>query len=201
MTYLKAPSGTGKTTLAKCIAGLLPADYLRMNIGKVILTERTPRQFWRKKLLGKWMTMSFQHADESLSMRSTVEGIFDGLPKKVRGDRRSMEVLLGLLFDPSEVGSLRGRSIRTLSGGQKQKLNLLRCLSLETAIIILDEPLNGLDLASAKRVLALIRQLKEKGNGFLVISHNEEIFDIQADEVLFLRQSPAEGEEAADVMG
>ncbi len=69
-----------------------------------------------------------------------------------------------------------------LSGGQKQKLNLLRGLFLETQLIILDEPLNGLDFDSTTRVLLMLRQRLRRGNAILVISHNEEIFDSQVRE-------------------
>jgi ABC-type multidrug transport system ATPase subunit len=69
------------------------------------------------------------------------------------------------------------RPIKFLSGGQKQRLNLLRTLSLDTELLILDEPLNGLDFLSLKKVIDLLLTKQEEGKGILLISHNEEIFD------------------------
>jgi putative ABC transport system ATP-binding protein len=83
------------------------------------------------------------------------------------------------LFEPDMADEILEREVSNLSGGQKQRLNLLRGLSLETGLIILDEPLNGLDFESSIRVLDLLRERQQRGNSILVISHNEEIFDSQ----------------------
>ena len=69
-----------------------------------------------------------------------------------------------------------------LSGGQKQRLNLLRTLVLGTGLIILDEPLNGLDFNSVKKVLGLLDEKRAHGSALLMISHNEEIFEHFIDE-------------------
>ena len=67
--------------------------------------------------------------------------------------------------------------VKHLSGGQKQRLNLLRSLVLDTDVLVLDEPLNGLDFASSVKVLSKIEDRLRGGGSVLVISHNEEIFD------------------------
>lgn len=188
LTYLKAPSGTGKTTIAKAMLGLVTPRRLRMRVGNVTLSERTPQQYWRTNLLGKTMTMSFQHADEALSQQAMVPDVFDALPGRASRNKTPVRRMLALLFEPSEVESFQTRRVRTLSGGQKQRLNLLRCLVLDAPIVILDEPLNGLDLESARKVLSLIVLQKERGKGFLVISHNEEIFDAHADATVYLQR-------------
>jgi ABC-type multidrug transport system ATPase subunit len=81
--------------------------------------------------------------------------------------------------------------VKYLSGGQKQRLNLLRSLILQTDILILDEPLNGLDFASAAKVIAKIEMKLQSGIGVLVISHNEEIFDtlVAAEDIYYLHSS------------
>ncbi|MEO6098639.1 MAG: ABC transporter ATP-binding protein, partial [Fibrobacteria bacterium] len=66
-------------------------------------------------------------------------------------------------------------------GGQKQRLNLLRTLILAPPLVILDEPLNGLDFESIKKVLSMLERMAAKGCGFLMISHNEEIFESYVD--------------------
>ena len=69
------------------------------------------------------------------------------------------------------------RPVTLLSGGQKKRLNLIRALILDTDILILDEPFNGLDFFTLQKVLNLIRKKQKEGNSFLLISHNEEIID------------------------
>lgn len=182
MTYLKAPSGTGKTTLVKLMMGLLRGEYFRMNLGRDSINEQTSEAFWRRNVWGRTMTMVFQHADEALNPRSTVRDTFRGLPSKGPVVRERILHTLEELFDADVAREILDHEVARLSGGQKQKLNLLRGLFLETQLIILDEPLNGLDFDSTTRVLLMLRQRLRRGNAILVISHNEEIFDSQVRE-------------------
>ncbi|HSQ75989.1 MAG TPA: ATP-binding cassette domain-containing protein, partial [Bacteroidota bacterium] len=86
------------------------------------------------------------------------------------------------------------RRVGSLSGGQKQRLNILRSLLLETPLLILDEPLNGLDFASMKNVLDLLHERLARGQGILLISHNEEVFDalIPAEDLYHLTAGPSD---------
>lgn len=188
MTYLKAPSGTGKTTLVKLMIGLIPAGRLRLTLEDVQLTEHSGRQYWQTHIWGKKMTMVFQHADEALNPRSTVAETFEGLPSRKRVTPDDVRRILGELFDGEIGNDFLRRRVSALSGGQKQRLNLLRGLSLNTEILILDEPLNGLDFESATKVLAMLGEQQQEGKAILVISHNEEIFDalVSKDSVYYL---------------
>jgi peptide/nickel transport system ATP-binding protein len=177
LVYLKAGSGIGKTTVAKIVIGLQKADYFRIEIDGVRLGDVSPRQYWRKNLWGKKMTMAFQHADESLNPRSSVDDTLRILKRKSLQDREDVAKALGRLFDTGEIPELRGKKVWQLSGGQKQRLNLLRAFALETPLIILDEPLSALDFESIDRVLGLIRDARALGRAILLISHNEDIFD------------------------
>lgn len=192
MTYLKAPSGMGKTTLVKVMMGLLRADRFRMEFKGEVLTEKTPEAFWRDHIWGRSMTMVFQHADEALNQQSTVAGTFHGLPLRFPRTRSALTEFLEHLFPPDVIRDILDRKVSRLSGGQKQRLNLLRGLALQTDLLILDEPLNGLDFESSVRVLEMLRRRLDGGSAILVISHNEEIFDSQVrpDDVYYLRESP-----------
>jgi len=177
LVYLKAPSGTGKTTMMKMIMGLIRGDHLRMELDGTTITERTPAKVWRDHLWGRKLTMVFQHADEALNPRSTVAEAFQGLPFRAEMTEQVIEGILSELFDFEITGEFLRRPVSALSGGQKQRLNLLRSLSLNTDILLLDEPVNGLDFESITRVLSMIRARQKSGKGILLVSHNEEIFD------------------------
>jgi ABC-type multidrug transport system ATPase subunit len=69
------------------------------------------------------------------------------------------------------------KKVGYLSGGQKQSLNLLRTFVIQPDLIILDEPLNGLDFNRIQRVLELISDGLLQGSAILIITHNEEIVD------------------------
>jgi peptide/nickel transport system ATP-binding protein len=180
MVYVKAPSGTGKTTLVKRIMGLIPEGSFDASLKGMRLTGETPRRFWQERVWGKRMTMVFQHADEALNMHSTMRETLLGLPLRKPLTPQGFVRLVDDLFEGPEAGNLLGKKIRYLSGGQKQRLNLLRGLALDTDVLILDEPLNGLDFESATKVISIVRRKMETGMGLLVISHNEEIFDALA---------------------
>jgi ABC-type glutathione transport system ATPase component len=177
LAYLKAPSGTGKTTVVKLLMGLLRGRNLSARLGSIELNDRTPRHFWHKHIWGKRMTMVFQHADEALNLRASVRDVFSGLPLRHRLSRTAIEKEVRVFFGNGLDISFFDRTVGTLSGGQKQRLNLLRSLLLDADLLILDEPLNGLDFASMQRVLKLLQERMEEGKALLLISHNEEIFD------------------------
>lgn len=181
MTYLKAPSGMGKTTLVKVMMGLVRADTFRMHLGARAISERTAERYWRRRLWGRKMTMVFQHADEALNPQSSVVGAFHGLPLRFAATRAALAEFLQTLFAPEVVREIFRKKISALSGGQKQRLNLLRGLALQPALLILDEPLNGLDFDSSVRVLEMLKHRLQNAGAILVISHNEEIFDSQVD--------------------
>ncbi len=177
MAYLKAPSGVGKTTLAKIVMGIYHSESFRMSIGGMNITERTSSSVWPEKIWGKRAGMVFQHADEALNLESTVFETFSGLPLEISYTAESLRHVLLELFDGPLPEQFLRKKVAYLSGGQKQRLNLLRTLVLAPQLIILDEPLNGLDFNSVKKVLSLLDEKRSKGSAFLMISHNEEIFD------------------------
>ncbi|HUI92455.1 MAG TPA: ATP-binding cassette domain-containing protein [Chitinivibrionales bacterium] len=177
MVYVKAPSGVGKTTLAKVIMGLYPAQKFGMTLCGLRLTEKTPKKIWSAKIWGKKAGMVFQHADESLNLAASVKETFDGLPLSEKLTLGRLSQVLSELFDGKITQAFLAKKVAMLSGGQKQRLNLLRTIVLATDLLILDEPLNGLDFLSVKKVLSILDKKRSEGTAMLMISHNEEIFD------------------------
>jgi peptide/nickel transport system ATP-binding protein len=175
--YLKAESGTGKTTLAKVIMGLIRPEYLRLKISNIDFSEDSKPAQWKRQIWGKSAAMVFQHADEALNLSSSVRAVFDGLPGAKQMDDNTLLIQLRDYFDLSFERSFLDRKVSSLSGGQKQKLNLMRALMTNPQILILDEPFNGLDLGSLKKIVHLLQQKQAHGMGILLISHNEEIID------------------------
>jgi peptide/nickel transport system ATP-binding protein len=191
VTYLKAPSGTGKTTIVKLMMGLIKPETMSMELGSAVYSEKTDRNVWAQHVWGRRMTMVFQHADEALNQNSKVKDVFNGLPIAGPLNEKTIVKSLSELFDEELVRGFLETKVKYLSGGQKQRLNLLRSLILRTDILILDEPLNGLDFASAAKVIAKIEMKLQSGIGVLVISHNEEVFDtlVAAEDIYYLHSS------------
>ena len=181
--YVKAPSGTGKTTLAKILLGLENANF-EAEIDGIKLNGKTPRSVYKKSIYGKRLAIAFQHADEALNQNATVREIFDALENiDSESLRKSFEFLFG---EPLE--NFLEKKIKNLSGGQKQKINVLRALSATAKVTILDEPLNGMDLESVKRTILLLQNHVEKGNAVILISHNEDVFDKIIQKKIYLKE-------------
>lgn len=172
--YLKAPSGVGKTTIAKIMAGLMPAQSIDLQFERKPAPAISMRSEW-KKIWGRTLTMVFQHADEALNQQANVADALKGLPPSLNQEnvRQHIQTMYGTGIEKKFLK----QKIAHLSGGQKQRLNLLRALLLNAKIVLLDEPLNGLDFQSLSTVIERLRQKSEAGTGLVVISHNEEIFD------------------------
>jgi ABC-type dipeptide/oligopeptide/nickel transport system ATPase subunit len=175
--YLKAESGAGKTTVAKIIMGLQPCHYFKCTIGDVKIDQQTPEDKWEKNIWAKRMSMVFQHADEALNLNGKVKDIFRGLPLAQRNDRDFLIDKLKIVFEDGVDQTFLDQPVAYLSGGQKQRLNLIRALILDTDILILDEPLNGLDFMSLQRVMSILQDRQKQDKSYLLISHNEEIID------------------------
>ena len=182
MVYLKAPSGKGKTTLAKIVMGLTRAQKINFVLDGIHINESTDKKIWQREIWGKKAGMVFQHADEALDLQCTVEKIFSGLPEKKLTPEAVKHELSYLFEEELSAGKFLNKKISYLSGGQKQRLNLLRVLILNTPLVILDEPLNGLDLISIMKIVKILDEKRKQGCAVLIISHNEEIFNSIVDE-------------------
>ncbi len=184
--YLKGPSGIGKTSFAKAIMGLAPTDGLRVELKGLTLDSSTPRNVWKERVWGKSMSMVFQLSDEALNPQATVRQVLDGAPIP---NRTHLNKLLNEAFAVPE--KMFSRPVHSLSGGEKQRLNLVRTLALETDVVILDEPFSGVDFRTMQRILSWIEEQRRAGQTFIVISHQEEIFDalVPATQVFRIRRA------------
>ncbi len=132
LTYLSGPSGVGKTTLLRVLAGLLEPERGRISLpGRPILLFQEDRLF------------------PHLSARKQVEGV---LPKEKRGLAVDFLALVGLREDAEKLPG-------ELSGGMARRLALARCLALGGERYLLDEPFAGVDPERQKRIFQALREL------------------------------------------
>jgi len=175
ISYLKARSGAGKTSIAKMICGLLDAEHFSFRLNDKRYTEHTPKSEWNRTLWGKKIGLVFQHADRALNPNSTVWEVFKHLPIESMTKTTLLSYLSNVFSHVDEV--FLNKKTSELSGGQKQRINLLRTFALNTDIVILDEPFTGLDIKTMNTVLKMISDKLQEGTAFLLISHNESFFD------------------------
>lgn len=114
-------------------------------------------------------------------------------------DRRSMLKESRHVLDQLDIQipNLR-RPIRQMSGGQRQSVAIARAVYWNARLMIMDEPTAALGVAEQRKVLALVRTLRERGVPVLIISHNmQDVFAV-ADRIVVMRRGRKVGERAAN---
>ncbi len=174
LVALYGPSGSGKTTLLNLIGALdrpnagsillNGQDIVKMNDGKRAKLRRTQIGFIFQSdtLLPTYSALE----NIDLALRLPRLGLFERR-------RRAQAALqaVGLTAWASHVPD-------ELSGGQRQRVSIARALALHAAIILADEPTNGLDTRTARHILTLFRNIaKERGTTMLIVSHDPIVMD------------------------
>jgi energy-coupling factor transport system ATP-binding protein len=180
-------SGCGKTTLVRCINGLIPRSYKGERTGRVLLYGEDTADWSLAKISQKVGTVLQDPERQILGTKVLNEVAFGlenlGLPRP-EIIQRADEALVYLKISP-----LRDRETFHLSGGEKQKVALAGVLAMRPSILLLDEPLASLDPASAQDTLDMVRLLADEGMTVLMIEHRvEDVLGIRPDRVMFMTE-------------
>jgi len=174
-------NGSGKSTLAKCLNGLLvPTE------GDVWVNGANTRDRRAQIAIRATVGMAFQNPDSQMVSTVVEEEVAFG-PENLGVPRDELRWRVGRALGQTGLTSVRDRSPRTLSAGQKALLAIASILAMEPACLVLDESTAMLDPRSRGDILALIHRLHRNGMAVVAITHQmEEIVD--ADQVLVLEQ-------------
>jgi peptide/nickel transport system ATP-binding protein len=179
-------SGSGKSTVARVIAGLLPPAA-----GRLILSGKplAPLVAHRSKEDLKRVQIVFQSPDVALNPAHRVEFLI-GRPlqyfRGLSGRDKAVEIarLLEVVQLPPEMAKRRPHE---LSGGQKQRVNLARALAAEPELILCDEITSALDSLIAASIIDLLRDLRARhGLAYLFITHDVSTVATFADELMVM---------------
>ena len=165
-------SGSGKSTMARVMSGLLPASQGDVLLGGENLSRDLRK---RSRLELQKIQFVFQMADTALNPRQKIDQIlgrplefFTGL--KGGEKRKRIAELLEMVELPQDFS---GRYPDELSGGQKQRINLARALAASPEILLCDEVISALDTIVGANIIELLKQLrKNTGVSFVFISHD-----------------------------
>jgi ABC-type sulfate/molybdate transport systems ATPase subunit len=148
VTLLEGPSGGGKTTLLRLIAGLIPPDGGRIALGERVLADTATRTFVPPDARNVALVFQEYALFPHLDVASNVE--FGLRARRVPAPERAARVRRTL--DRFEIAALARARVTELSGGQRQRVALARALVVEPAALLLDEPLAALDPSTRDRV-------------------------------------------------
>lgn len=179
-------SGSGKSSVARCIARLVEPTAGRVVLGGQDISALRRRDLWRA--YGD-VQMVFQDPMSSLNPRSTArQTIEEPLRLHTDLDRAARAATVDDLLD--QVGlsrELAGRYPRQMSGGECQRVAIARAIAVDPKILLLDEPTASLDVSVRGHILDLLARLQaERGLAYLFISHDLQVVRHIADRVLVM---------------
>jgi lipopolysaccharide export system ATP-binding protein len=162
---LLGPNGAGKTTSFYIIVGLI-----KPLAGKVYLDDLdiTNEPMYRRAQRGIGYLAQEASVFRKLSVEDNIKAIleFTALSKEKQKER------LEILLDEFGLQNVRKNYGITLSGGERRRTEIARCLAVDPNFILLDEPFAGIDPIAVEDIQNIVKKLKEKNIGVLITDHN-----------------------------
>ncbi len=162
---LLGPNGAGKTTTFYMIVGLITPDN-----GKIFFDKReiTHMPMYKRARCGIGYLSQEPSVFRKLTVEENIMAVLELLPLTKKERKKRLEELLEEL----RMSSLAKSKAYTLSGGERRRLEITRCLVNNPSFILLDEPFSGVDPIAVFEVQQIIADLKKKGLGILLTDHN-----------------------------
>ena len=162
---LLGPNGAGKTTSFYMIVGLIPSDRGRIsldgsNISKMPIHSRAK------------LGLSYLPQEPSIFRKMTVAENILAILELQDLTREKMNARLEGLLQELGIGHIRNNPAISLSGGERRRVEIARCLASDPAFILLDEPFAGIDPIAVIDIQKIIKYLAEQKIGILITDHN-----------------------------
>jgi lipopolysaccharide export system ATP-binding protein len=162
---LLGPNGAGKTTTFYMVVGLLTPDR-----GRIVLdgTDITNLPMYRRCRQG----IGYLPQESSIFRKLTVEENLLAILETIDLSPRERQQRLHSLLRELSLSHLAKQRAFTLSGGERRRLEITRCLITSPNYILLDEPFTGIDPIAIADIQSIVARLKEMGIGVLITDHN-----------------------------
>ena len=168
---IKGPSGSGKSTLLSIIGTLDNADSGELLINGISIQENTNIDKLRNKSIG--FVFQFHNLISELTLEENVS-----LPKMIAKEQWDKDELIEL-FEYFDLKDRMNSFPNDLSGGEKQRVAVMRAVINNPSIIIADEPTGNLDKENALKMTSLFQKLNtEKKLTIIIATHDEDVFNI-----------------------
>ena len=162
---LLGPNGAGKTTSFYMIVGLVAADHGQIKIDQKDLT-RMPIHL--RSRLG----ISYLPQEPSIFRKLNVSQNILSIIELNEKSKIKQKEKLDLLLNELNIEHIRLNTAISLSGGERRRVEIARCLATNPKFILLDEPFAGIDPIAVLDIQTIIKQLSKKGIGILITDHN-----------------------------
>ncbi|SIS57732.1 LPS export ABC transporter ATP-binding protein [Phaeovulum vinaykumarii] len=162
---LLGPNGSGKTTCFYNIAGLIAPDAGRVTIDG---RDVTGLPMYRRARLGIGYLPQEASIFRGLSVEDNILAVLEIVERDPHRRRERLEELLGEF----SIAHLRAAPALALSGGERRRAEIARCLAADPKYLLLDEPFAGVDPIAVGEIRTLVHDLKARGIGVLITDHN-----------------------------
>lgn len=162
---LLGPNGAGKTTTFYMITGLVQADMGQIEIDGEDVTEEP---MYRRARRG----LGYLPQEASIFRGLTVTQNIMAVLELVESDKSVRLARLEELLEEFSVTHLRDTPAVALSGGERRRVEIARCLASNPSFILLDEPFAGVDPIAVNDIRDLVKHLKSRDIGVLITDHN-----------------------------
>ncbi|MFM1781521.1 MAG: putative lipopolysaccharide transport protein ATP-binding component of superfamily [Pseudomonadota bacterium] len=162
---LLGPNGAGKTTSFYMIVGLIPSDRGRISLDGANISKMPIHS--RAKL-----GLSYLPQEPSIFRKMTVAENILAILELQDLTREKMNARLEGLLQELGISQIRNNPAISLSGGERRRVEIARCLASDPAFILLDEPFAGIDPIAVIDIQKIIKYLAEQKIGILITDHN-----------------------------
>lgn len=196
ITAIIGPNGAGKSTLFNLIAGLTAPDS-----GSIVFKGHHLEDAlaYERPAHGLVKTFQIPHEFAGLTVLENVMVAAQDQPgenplRSLLGTRKTWEAEAAIekraraLIDYVGLSSLAQERSRVLSGGQRKLLELARALMVDPEMILLDEPVAGVNPTMAAKLMDLVQRLRKEGKTFLFIEHDMDIVMAHSDTVIVMHE-------------
>ena len=178
------PSGTGKSTLLRCLNYLDRPDSGVIRIGDLTVDVATARP---ADILALRRRTAFVFQNYSLFANKTArENITEALITVQRKPREAVEARADAILREIGLSDKAGAFPAALSGGQQQRIGIGRAMALDASLMLIDEPTSALDPEWVGEVLDLMRRVAERRQTMLIVTHEMQFARELADRVIFM---------------
>ncbi len=176
-------NGSGKTTLIKLLNGLIfPSSGTFYFEDREISHKTMKKELFAKEFHQK-IGYVFQNPENQLFCGSVAEEIAFG-PRQMGLPEEEVQKRTSDVMELFGIGHLENRAPYHLSGGEKKKTALACVLSMNPDVLVLDEPMNGLDRKSREKLLQILLALKAAGKTLIIATHDEVLLNQLSDRII-----------------
>src|SRR5688572_26946993 len=162
---LLGPNGAGKTTSFRMTCGMIEPDGGTVVLNSIDVTR------WPMYRRAKDGHMGYLAQESSVFRKLTVEQNLLGIMELLEMDRKMRRNRCDELLEQFAITHIRKSKAGSLSGGERRRLEIARCLISDPEIILLDEPFTGIDPVTIQSIQGIIRDLKARGYSILITDH------------------------------